>query len=259
MSRHYTTIIHQSTTVPPSSQFTIGVSLSTDRQILPQTVDNVTKTAFLTILLGVKQISLDKLSQAVRWHRTGLAMLALFIALVAGLSALAPNQSGGVAMVVASRELSAGSALILDDLAVIHTDSGALPDGGYTNPDDLVGRSLTVGLTRGTPITTMALSADALVDHDAGEMLVPFRVHDPDVAALLRAGDRITIVTSSPEGMLVTVAEHIRVAQVPYSPTGGGLLSSGGSSGTLIVVAAPADIARQVAGVSDQWLGVVIE
>jgi len=210
-------------------------------------------------MVVVKQFSFDRLAQAIRWHRTGLAVVASFIALLAGLSLFTPTHPGGDALVVAARNLPPGYVLASDDLEVIHVASDAIPDSSFADPGDLVGQALSVGLTRGSPITTLSLSADSLVDHNAGEVLVPFRVHDPDVAILLRVGDRITIVTSSPEGTLVTVAEHIRVAQLPSTVAGGGLLSSGGSSGTLIVVAAQADIARQLAGVSDQWLGVVIE
>ncbi|MCL2490420.1 MAG: hypothetical protein FWF36_06835, partial [Propionibacteriaceae bacterium] len=119
------------------------------------------------------------------------------------------------------------------------------------------GRPLVIGVTMGTPITTAVLTADSLVDHDAGEVLVPFRVRDADVAGLLQVGDKLTIVAASPEGISTTLAQHLRVARLPVSASGG--LMSSSSSGALIVVAASRDVAQQVAAVSDQWLGVIIE
>lgn len=206
----------------------------------------------------MKSFTITGLLQAVRWHRWGIALLALFAAVLTGLSALMPHQSPGTAVVVAARALPPGAVLASADLTIANLPDEAVPDGAFTDIAELLGRPLCVGLSRGTPITTTALTADAWVDHDAGEVLVPFRVRDPDVAALLRVGDKVTIVTSTPEGVVQTIAEHVRVAQLPL-PTGGGLLNGGTSSGALIVVAAPRELASQLAAASDQWLGVVIE
>ena len=135
-------------------------------------------------------------------------MLALFVAVVAGLSA------------VASAVASGNSAQTLE-----------------------------------TPETQCAVPP---TERQAGEMLVPFRVYDAGIALLLHVGDRLTIVTSTPEGEAVTIAEHVRVAQLP-SQADDGVLSNSGSSGTLIVVAVPQSTAVQLAAVSDRWLGVIIE
>jgi len=206
----------------------------------------------------MKPITLTGLVQAIRWHRTGIAMLALFVAVLCGLLAIAPGQTPGTPLVVAAHVLPPGTPLSADDLTTITVPPEAVPDGAYAITDDLLGRPLSVGVTRGTPITSAVLTADALTNHATNEVLVPFRVHDPDVASLLRVGDQLTVVTSTPEGLMQTVAEHIRVAQLPSS-TSGGLLSSGTTGGALIVMAAPREMARQLAAVSDQWLGVIIE
>ena len=207
---------------------------------------------------GMKSLTLTGIAQAVRWHRGAVALLALFIAVATGLSALMPNQAEGVPVVAAAHELPPGAVIAADDLTVITLDQDLVPDGASATRDDLVGRALSIGVTRGTPITSAVVTADALTDHALDEVLVPFRVRDPDVAGLLRLGDRITVVTSSPEGVVTTVAEHVRVAQLP-SQAASGLLSSGTASGALIVIAAPRDVAHQLAGVSDQWLGVIID
>ena len=199
------------------------------------------------------------MAQAVRWHRGGVALLALFVAVVAGLSALLPSPVGEVSLVVAARALPPGVPLTEADLSVMAVEPSVVPDGAYQAVDELVGRPLSVGVTRGTPITSAVMTADALTDHAADEVLVPFRVRDPDVVALLRVGDRLTIVTSTSEGTLQTVAEHVRVAQLPPGSTGGLLSGGSTSSGALIVVAAPRDVAAQLAGAGSQWLGVIIE
>jgi len=154
----------------------------------------------------MKQFSIGRLAKLVRWHKTGFAMLALFVALVAGFSAVA---------------------------------------------------SAVVGSAADAPDMTEALCSAPPTDRQAGEMLVPFRVHDAGIAVLLQVGDQLTIVTSTPEGEVVTVAEHVRVAQLPSQTDG--VLSNSGSSGTVIVVAVPRATAIQLAAVSDRWLGVIIE
>lgn len=184
-------------------------------------------------------------------------MFALFAALVAGLSALTPTAAGSP-LVVAARDLPAGAVLTSADLLVVTAPPSLQPDGCYTNTDALVGRPLSVGLTRGTPLTTAALSTGTLTDRALGEMLVPFRVHDPGVVALLQVGDRLTIVATTPEGTVVTVAQHVRVAQLP-AVTDGGAWGSSGMSGALIVVAATSTVAQELAAASDHQLGVIIE
>jgi len=206
----------------------------------------------------MKQLLPVKITQFVRWHRTGVALLALFIALLAGFSALASRQAPGTPMVVAAHDLAAGAMISDQDVMVVTAPEELHPDGSFTSTDDLIGRPISVGLTRGTPLTTAALTTSALTDQAAGELLVPFRVRDPDVAALLQVGDHLTIVTSTPEGLVVTVAEHVRVAQLPAQASGG-VWGNAGTSGALIVVAAPGSIAQQLAAASDQWLGVIIE
>ena len=203
------------------------------------------------------KFSVHGISQFVRWHRRGIGLLALCVAVIAGLGAALTPPAAPVALVVAARALSPGTALAVGDLTVIMVSDEQVPEGGFSDPAQVVGRPLVIGVTMGTPITTAVLTADSLVDHDAGEVLVPFRVRDADVAGLLRVGDKLTIVAASPEGISTTLAQHLRVARLPISASGG--LMSSSSSGALIVVAASRDVAQQVAAVSDQWLGVIIE
>jgi len=206
----------------------------------------------------MKQFWLAKAAKFVRWHRTGVGLVALFIALVAGLSALTPGGGTTTPMIVAAHDLPAGTVISDQDVIVITAPDDLVPDGCFTSADDLIGRPLSVGLTRGTPLTTAAISTTALTNQAKGEMLVPFRVRDPDIVGLLQVGDHLTIVTSTPEGLMMTVAEHVRVAQLPL-PASSGVWGSSGTSGALIVVAAPAPVAGQLAAASDQWLGVIIE
>jgi len=206
----------------------------------------------------MKQFSFRSIARAIRWHRRGAALFAIVVAVFAGLGAVTSAHTTGAPLVVAATDLSPGVVLQATDLSVVDAPPELVPSGSFTNPVDLVGRPLSVGLTQGTAITTAALTDAGLVDHTAAEVLVPIRVHDADVATLLRVGDRLTIVSSTPEGIVATVAEHIRVAQLPRAASGG-LLSGGSTTGALIVVAVPQAAAARVAASSDQWLGVIIE
>jgi len=206
----------------------------------------------------MKQFSLHSIVQLVRWHRRGIGVLALAVAAMAALGAVMAGQNQGTPVVVAGRDLAPGATLVVSDLRTEYLAPDLVPGGAFASVAELVGRALSVGLTRGTPITTAALGGDSLVDHTTSEVLVPLRVRDAAVAALLHVGDRLTIVVATPEGQVRTLARHVRVAQLPSSAAGG-LLGGGSSSGALVVVAVPGETAGDLAGIGDQWSGVIIE
>ncbi|MCL2490856.1 MAG: SAF domain-containing protein, partial [Propionibacteriaceae bacterium] len=95
------------------------------------------------------KFSLHGISQFVRWHRRGIGLLALCVAVIAGLGAALTPPAAPVALVVAARALSPGAALAAGDLTVIMVSDVEVPEGGFSDPAQVVGRPLVIGVTMG--------------------------------------------------------------------------------------------------------------
>ncbi|MEL4358625.1 MULTISPECIES: SAF domain-containing protein [unclassified Luteococcus] len=200
--------------------------------------------------------SLSKLSRAVRWHRRAVAALLAALAVMAGLSALSPPPEPGHAVLVTSADLPAGHRVTARDLQIRHYPEALLPRQVLTAPDELVGRILAAPVTRGSPMTRAATVSVSL-SPGAGELLVPFRVADPSVLALVQVGDRVTVVSAGSDGQVITLASRVRVAAVPSGDGDAGAAGDGPAS--MLVVAAKPDVASRLAAWSTgQGLGIAL-
>ena len=197
--------------------------------------------------------------RALRWHRRAIAVVALTVCLFSGLGiALSPHPTGSP-VVVAARSLPPGKLLTSDDVRSALAPADLVPAGALTQTAQAVGSRLAVGQAQGEMLTDLALgTADALFDTAAGEVLVPFRLADPGVAALLRVGTHVTVVASQPDGQSWAVAQHVRVAALPNQGDAG-VLGSGTTTAALILVATDPATGQQLAGAHGISLGVIIE
>lgn len=141
--------------------------------------------------------------KAWRWMRWGRRLLA--VGLLAAAAALAaaerePFDSGGptVDVLVAGRDLAAGSVLGPGDVLALAWPARLVPDGTLTPADDPVGRLLAGAVRAGEVMTDVRLLGPGLYDAlDPGLRAVPVRLTDAGVGALLRAGDRIDLYAIS--------------------------------------------------------------
>ena len=192
--------------------------------------------------------TLNQLLRAARWHRRTLGIAAAVACLFATLSALSPPQPQTTPVVVAAHELAAGSQLGAADLTTIEMPVELVPADALSEPAQAIGRTLTGGLTAGSPFTTASILNPRDPQAGPDERLVPIRLPDPASVALLQVGDRITVVGATVDGGAIEIASGVRVAALP-TPTAGTL---GGESGALVVVAADAETAARLAAASSQ-------
>lgn len=197
--------------------------------------------------------------RAVARHRTLLAAGLAAAAVAAGLTAAVPAQERAVLVLTATRDLAAGTALTREDLVATPVPPGLVPEGALSELVGAVGRFVAGPVRRGEPLTdvrllgagllggesaggeatgargdaTGAVGADARGKVHASEVAVPVRVAEPAVAALVQAGDRVDILSASPEGgpAATVVAADVPVLSVP-------ILEDDPTEGTLLVVAA---------------------
>ncbi|HEY5978835.1 MAG TPA: SAF domain-containing protein [Microlunatus sp.] len=190
--------------------------------------------------------------RAVRRHRRTLAILATLAAVLAGLTALAPPRPDTVAVVTAEHGLIGGTTIRPEDLTRTELPPRAVPDGAWTDPAEVVGRTLAGPVPAG-----QVLTATALLRHRAtggGTVVAPLPVADDRVSALLEAGDLVDVLAADGQtGKTRVVASAIRVVSgaIPAADDGPG------SGGLVLVEVAPATATDLAAASSTSVLSVV--
>lgn len=128
-----------------------------------------------------------------------------------------------------------------------------LPDEAILDVEQVLGKTVVAPLANGSILTSATLLGEPSASAGDGEQLVPIRVADTGVAALLRVGDHIRVIAVSFDGQQSVLANKVRVAALPQQ-TGSAV-----ESGALIVVAADQTSATKLAGAAAQSkLGVVL-
>lgn len=129
-------------------------------------------------------------------HRRGLAALAAAGAVFTGLQAAAPTAPATTPVWTAARALPGGHVLERSDLRQVAFAPDSAP-AELATPDDLVGRTLAAPTVRGTPLSQRSVLGEGLLAGHPGLAAVPVRITDPQVAGLLRVGDRVDLVATS--------------------------------------------------------------
>lgn len=191
--------------------------------------------------------AISRLARAARWHRRALGITAAVVCLFAVLSAITPPKPETASVLVATRQLAAGTQLASADVRVVAMPVAFVPDLALGDPAEAVGRTLTSALTTGSVLTGASTLSGRDPAGGSDERLVPFRVPDAAIVALLQVGDRISVVGATVDGAAIDLAVDVRVAALP-APGGSG--SFGGESGALIVVAADPATASRLAAAS---------
>lgn len=130
------------------------------------------------------------------WHaRPFLAVGALVLVGFAVMRALAPPPTPTTAVVVASRDVPAGTELSAADLGVARFPPHLVPEDALRSDDDALGRRTAVPLSPGTVLGETLLAGERFaVAPPAGAVIVPVRLGDAGTAGLLRPGDHIDLV-----------------------------------------------------------------
>ena len=140
----------------------------------------------------------------------GLAALALML--------LPAQRIPATGVLVAAHDLPAGSVLGTADVTVRELPTQAVPDGAAQAPGTVLGRVLAAPVRRGEPLTEVRLAGPELtraVSMTPEAVSVPLRLADPGVAALLRPGLTVDVVTAGQrEGEPVLLARGARVLAV---------------------------------------------
>ena len=163
-------------------------------------------------------------------RRRPLAAACAAVAVLVGLRVGAGPPPPTVAVPVAARDLSAGSVVGSADLTTAAFAPGTEPSG---LADDPVGRVLAAPVGAGEPVTDVRLVGAGLAEAHADLIVVPVRLPDAGVVALLRLGDRIDLLAADPgSGEATPVADDVLVLVVPAAGRSRGrLVGAAGAPG----------------------------
>lgn len=160
-------------------------------------------------------------------------------AVASGVQAARADAPATVSVLVAARDLPAGTVLGADDLVRAAYAPESVPQGLARSA---VGRTLAAPMRAGEPFTDVRLVGPALTDGYPGRVALPVRLPDAGVVALLRVGDRVDLVAADPRAGSATVVAH--GVPVLALPTAAAEVGPTGTPGRLVVVgAAPAEVA----------------
>ncbi len=180
----------------------------------------------LSLLRGVRR--------GVLRRRRLLAALAAAVAVAAGLQAVATPPEPTVPVAVAARDLPVGTRLTSTDLIEVGFAEGSVPGDLAERPE---GRVLAAPVRRGEPLSDVRLVGPRLNEGRPDLVVLPVRLPDPGMAALLEPGDLIDLMATDPqEGTASMVARAVEVLALPPVDEGGLAASASGSAGRLVVL-----------------------
>ncbi|MFC8733490.1 SAF domain-containing protein [Luteimicrobium sp. NPDC057192] len=135
--------------------------------------------------------------------RARFAVAALCCGLAATLvvGALRPAPPATVPVVVAARDVPAGSTLDAHDVRVARVAAALAPRTAYRASDDATGRTTSVALAAGTVVSPGLVAAGAVAaSAPKGRVVVALPLDDDPAAALLGAGDHVDLLASTTDG-----------------------------------------------------------
>jgi len=186
--------------------------------------------------------------QRKRW---GLPIALGLITAVLLVAALWPKETPQRTLVVAARDLGAGTTLVAADLITAQVDAARAPADAIADPGRLVGQTLAVVRFASEPVTPRHIGPAVTLAPDERGIAVKVQA-DTGLAGLLRPGMKVGMVATLADGdrdiYAKSLLEGLRVVYVspdfqarPYTPaTASASVSKSGSTGALGMDSAPA-------------------
>lgn len=180
-----------------------------------------------------------------RRRRRLFAAVLVGAATLAGVRLVAPPPADTVAVMVARRDLPAGARLESGDLTQAFFPFALAP---ADRTSDVVGRVLAAPIGRGEAVTGVRLVGPALAEAQAGQTVLPVRIPDAGMAALLQPGDVVDLYATDPgSGAARLLAAGVTVLAIPRDAPEG---PAGGTGGALVVVGVATEDAVVLTGAS---------
>ena len=180
-------------------------------------------------------------------HRRLLLVLLSAATVVAFAEHVRPDPPPQVPVVVASRDLAAGTVLEPRDLREVGMPKAIVPAGTAHDLRQLLGETVAGPVRAGEPLTDRRVLADSLLTgYPEDSVAAPVRVTDADVVALVQVGDRVDVYATDRNTELSArrVVTDAPVVAVPAT-------DDSSRQGGLVVLAVDAGAAAQLAAATD--------
>ncbi len=169
---------------------------------------------------------LNSLLRAFRWHRRWFAAILATVAAFAAVSALTQQTSNSVAVVVATKEIPAGTIINAADLTVVRLPSAAVAEGAFESVEQLIGQEVIVNIPARAVLTRFSLLADG-IGVGAGRLALPIRFSDSATLTALTVGSTIDVLGQTGSSYAV-IASDLRVIAIPNVGQSGAFSSDPG-------------------------------
>jgi Flp pilus assembly protein CpaB len=187
------------------------------------------------------------------WRKALLRHRRLLLALLTAATVMAfaehirPAPPPETLVVVASRDLAAGTVIEPDHVRSVGMPTAIVPAGTASDARQLVGETVAGPVRAGEPLTDRRVVADSLLaGYPAGSVAAPVRVTDADVVALIQVGDRVDVYAADPRTeqaarLIVVDAPVVSVPATGDSSSQGGLVVLAVDASDAALLAASAD------------------
>jgi Flp pilus assembly protein CpaB len=178
------------------------------------------------------------------WHRRKFAAAGAAIAAFAALNVVKPLPAPSVTLIAAGHDLVAGARLRAADLVEVRYPRILAPTHALTSRDAAVGRVVTSGLARGTPLTALNLAGPSWSHLGPGHTAVPARLPDSAIVELLKPGQHVRLAAVDPRSPTEaqTLVDDAVVLATPTADRG----STTTTTGRLVVFDVPSTSANLV-------------
>lgn len=188
--------------------------------------------------------------QHIRQERWGLPIALGLITAILLAVVLWPKETPKSTVVVAARDLGAGTTLAAADLTTVQVDTTSAPANAIVNPELLVGQTLAVVRFAGEPVTARHVGPAVTLAPDERGIAVKVQA-DTGLAGILRPGMKVGVVATLADNdrniYAKSLLEGLRVVYVspdfqarPYTPATASATVSKSSGGALGMDSTPA-------------------
>ncbi|MGL4832500.1 MAG: RcpC/CpaB family pilus assembly protein, partial [Propionibacteriaceae bacterium] len=194
---------------------------------------------------GMTPAPLRSLARIVTRHRRLTATLMAGLSLFCVVMALQPHPAATTAVVVAVRDVPGGTVLTESDVEIRQLPSSAVPSTALRTMSEAVGKLVTTALPRNSILHGASIVSHSWGSVTQGHVIVPVKLGDADVAALLSPGDIIDVLATG-ESSARVLAQDARVLAIPAKKSGSGFGTTS-SDAVLIIIATTAEGAQALA------------
>lgn len=184
----------------------------------------------------------------VRYRRSIAATLAALGVLLLG-SAIVPKQDSGIPVLVATRQLAAGSVLTQQDFELSQLSAASYWESATSDPDDLIGRTLSRNLVTNQPISSTDVIGPGLLDGlPKNYVAVSLPLSAGTNTSLLNLGSPIDIYSTTNDGLNIGTLVASRAIILAKPTNSKDSLFAGSSQSTKIIIGVESLAAASIAG-----------